>query len=103
MVAVGVDFEEGEVSGLVEDDDDDDDRSVLEVVVVVVSFLPSPFVFWVLLDINLNVLIVLCGVVNLEMFIKLLIAGDRLARMSKNIIGGHAGSKKTEDPNPPAK
>ena len=32
-------FEEGEVSGLVEDDDD---RSVLEVVVVVVSFLPSP-------------------------------------------------------------
>ena len=38
VVAVGVVFEEGEVSGLVEDDD----RSVLEVVVVVVSFLPSP-------------------------------------------------------------
>ena len=49
VVAVGVDFEEGEVSGLVEDDDDD--RSVLEeVVVVVVFFLPSPFVFLVLLD-----------------------------------------------------
>ena len=32
-------FEEGEVSGLVEEDDD---GSVLEVVVVVVSFLPSP-------------------------------------------------------------
>ena len=39
VVAVGVVFEEGEVSGLVEDDDD---RSVFEVVVVVVSFLPSP-------------------------------------------------------------
>ena len=38
VVAVGVDFEEGEVSGFVEDDD----RSVLEVVVVVVFFLPSP-------------------------------------------------------------
>ena len=38
-VAVVLVFEEGEVSGLVEDDDD---RSVLEVVVVVVSFLPSP-------------------------------------------------------------
>ena len=40
VVAVGVVFEEGEMSGLVEDDDDD--RSVLEVVVVVVFFLPSP-------------------------------------------------------------
>ena len=40
VVAVVLVFEEGEVSGLVEDDDD---RSVLEVVVVVVSFfLPSP-------------------------------------------------------------
>ena len=38
-VAVVLVFEEGEVSGLVEEDDD---RSVLEVVVVVVSFLPSP-------------------------------------------------------------
>ena len=38
-VAVVLVFEEGEVSGLVEDDDD---RSVFEVVVVVVSFLPSP-------------------------------------------------------------
>ena len=38
VVAVGVVFEEGEMSGLVEDDD----RSVLEVVVVVVFFLPSP-------------------------------------------------------------
>ena len=45
VVAVGVVFEEGD-SGLLEDDD----RSVLEVVVVVVSFLPSPFVFLVLLD-----------------------------------------------------
>jgi hypothetical protein len=40
VVAVGVVFEEGEMSGLVEDDDDD--RSVLELVVVVVFFLPSP-------------------------------------------------------------
>jgi hypothetical protein len=38
VVAVGVVFEEGEISGLVEDDD----RSVLEVVVVVFFFLPSP-------------------------------------------------------------
>ena len=38
-VAVVLVFEEGEVSGLVEDDDD---RSVFDVVVVVVSFLPSP-------------------------------------------------------------
>ena len=95
VVAVGVVFEEGEVSGLLEDDDDDR-SSVLEVVVVVDSFLPSPFVFWVLLDINLNVLIVLCGVVNLEMFS----SRDRLKNVSNN-IGGHAGSKKTEDPNPP--
>ena len=51
-VAVVLVFEEGEVSGLVEDDDD---RSVLEVVVVVVSVLPSPSLllvslFIVLLD-----------------------------------------------------
>ena len=39
MVAVGVFFEEGEMSGLVEDDDR---SSVLEVVVVVVFFLLSP-------------------------------------------------------------
>ena len=32
-------FEEGKLSGLVEDDDD---RSMFDVVVVVVSFLPSP-------------------------------------------------------------
>ena len=37
-VAVVLIFEEGEMSGLVEDDD----RSVLDVVVVVVFFLPSP-------------------------------------------------------------
>jgi hypothetical protein len=36
-------FEEGEMSGLVEDDDDD--RSVLEEVVVVVFFWPSPLIF----------------------------------------------------------
>ena len=40
VVAVGVVFEEGEVSGLVEEDDDR--SSVLEVVVVVVFFLPLP-------------------------------------------------------------
>ena len=45
VVAVGVVFEEGEMSGLVEDDD----RSVLEVVVVVVTFLPSPLFLWLLL------------------------------------------------------
>jgi uncharacterized membrane protein YdjX (TVP38/TMEM64 family) len=40
VVAVVLVFEEGEVSGLVEEDDD---RSpVVEVVVVVVFFLPSP-------------------------------------------------------------
>jgi hypothetical protein len=43
VVAVGVVFEEGEMSGLVEDDDDD--RSVLEEVVVVVFFWPSPLIF----------------------------------------------------------
>ena len=37
VVAVGVDFEEGEVAGL---EEDDDRSSVLEVVVVVVFFLP---------------------------------------------------------------
>ena len=40
VVAVGLVFEEGEVSGLVEEDDDR--SSVVEVVVVVVFFLPSP-------------------------------------------------------------
>ena len=40
-VAVVLVFEEGEVSGLVEEDDGVD-GSVLKVVVVVVSFLPSP-------------------------------------------------------------
>ena len=47
-VAVVLVFEEGEVSGLVEEDDD---RSVFdfEVVVVVVPFLPSPFLFLLLL------------------------------------------------------
>ena len=39
VVPVGVVFEEGEMSGLVEDDDR---SSVVEVVVVVVFFLPSP-------------------------------------------------------------
>ena len=39
-VAVGVVFEEGQVSGLVEEDDDR--SSVLEVVVVALFFLPSP-------------------------------------------------------------
>ena len=38
LMAVGVVFEEGEVSGLVEEDDDR--SSVLEVVVVVFFFLP---------------------------------------------------------------
>ena len=40
VVAVGVIFEEGEVSGLVEEDDDR--SSVVEVVVVVVFLLPLP-------------------------------------------------------------
>ena len=44
-VAVVLVFEEGEVSGLVEDDD----RSVFEVVVLVVSFLPSPSFFLLVL------------------------------------------------------
>ena len=39
VVAVVLVFEEGEMSGLVEDDDR---SSVVEVVVVVVFFLPSP-------------------------------------------------------------
>ena len=39
VVAVGVVFEEGEISGLVEEDDGVD-GSVFEVVVVVVFFLP---------------------------------------------------------------
>ena len=42
VVAVGVVFEEGMVSGMEEADDDDVDGSVLEVVVVVVFGLPSP-------------------------------------------------------------
>ena len=49
-VGLGVVFEEGEVSGLLEDDDDD--RSVLEVVVVevvVVFFLPPSSFFLLLL------------------------------------------------------
>ena len=41
VVAVGVVFEEGKVSGM-EEADDDVDGSVLEVVVVVVCGLPSP-------------------------------------------------------------
>ena len=41
VVAVGVVFEEGKVSGM-EEADDDVDGSVLEVVVVVVFGLPSP-------------------------------------------------------------
>ena len=53
VVAVGVFFEEGEVSGLVEEEDDR--SSVVEVVVVVFFFLPSPSLplaafFVVLLD-----------------------------------------------------
>ena len=53
-VAVGVVFEEGEVSGLLEDDD----RSVLEVVVVVVVVVfflpPSSFVLLLLLQLLLD-------------------------------------------------
>ena len=45
--AVGVVFEEGKLSGLVEEDDDR--SSVLEVVVVVVFFLPSPSLLLVVL------------------------------------------------------
>ena len=43
VVAVVLVFEEGEMSGLVEDDDR---SSVLEVVVVGVSFLPSSLFSW---------------------------------------------------------
>jgi hypothetical protein len=42
-------FEEGEVSGLVEEDDD---RSVEEVVVVVVTFLPSPLFLLLVSDLS---------------------------------------------------
>jgi hypothetical protein len=46
VVAVGVVFEEGEVSGMEEAADDDVDGSVLDVVVVVVFGLPSlPLLF----------------------------------------------------------
>ena len=55
-MAVGVFFEEGEVSGLLEDDDDD--RSVLEVVVVVVVVVlflpPSSFFLLILLQLLLD-------------------------------------------------
>jgi hypothetical protein len=54
VVAVGVVFEEGEVSGLLEDDD----RSVLEVVVVVVFILsPSSFVLLLLLQLLLDFIV----------------------------------------------
>ena len=50
VVAVGVFFEEGEMSGLAEDDD----RSALEVVDVAVTFLPLPlFLLLVLVLLNL--------------------------------------------------
>jgi hypothetical protein len=59
VVAVGVDFEEGEVSGLVEDDDDD--RSlfgVVVVVVVVVFFLPpSSFCLLLLLQLLMDFIV----------------------------------------------
>ena len=57
-VAVGVDFEEGEVSGL---EDDDDDPSVLEVVVVVVVVVfflpPSSFFLLLLLQLLLDFIV----------------------------------------------
>ena len=57
VVAVGVVFEEGEVSGLLEDDD----RSVLEVVVVVVVVVfilsPSSFVLLLLLQLLLDFIV----------------------------------------------
>ena len=46
VVAVGVVFEEGVVSGM-EEVDDDVDGSVLDVVVVVACGLPSPFLLFV--------------------------------------------------------
>ena len=60
VVAVGVVFEEGEVSGLVEEDDDR--SSVVEVVVVVVFFLPSPS----LLLVSFSVVLLDCIVSILE-------------------------------------
>ena len=58
VVAVGVVFEEGEVSGLV---DDDDDRSVFEVVVVVVVVVfflpPSSFFLLLLLQLLLDFIV----------------------------------------------
>ena len=51
VVAVGLVFEEGEVSGL---EEDDDRSSVLEVVVVAVTFLPSPLFFRLVLVVLLD-------------------------------------------------
>ena len=51
VVAVGVVFEEGEVSGL---EDDDVDGSMFEPVAVVVCFLPSPLFFVLLLVLLLD-------------------------------------------------
>ena len=59
VVAVGVVFEEGEMSGSLEDDDDD--RSVLEVVVVVVVVVlflpPSSFFLLLLLQLLLDFIV----------------------------------------------
>ena len=49
VVAVVFVFEEGVVIGL---EEVDDDRSALEVVVVVGTFLPSPLVFWLVMDLR---------------------------------------------------
>ena len=56
VVAVGVVFEEGEASGLL-----DDDRSALEVVVVVVVFSPPPH-FFLLVLVFLDLLDFICTV-----------------------------------------
>ena len=52
VVAVGVVFEEGEVSGM-EEVDEDVDGSVLEMVVVVVCCLPSPSLLLVSFSVGL--------------------------------------------------
>ena len=76
VVAVGVDFEEGEVSGLLEDDDDD--RlvfGVVIVVVVVVFFLPpSSFFLLLLLQLLLDFIVTIGR--GLFMFLALAIVGS---------------------------
>ena len=54
VVAVGVVFEEGEISEMGTADDDDVDGSMFEPVAVLVCFLPSPLFFVLLLVLLLD-------------------------------------------------